>query len=92
MIAIATDDTVNNVITTVLTVTSFIGLDGTDILCVDVSTSEIQETIARVFSKLSPVQTVWCASGGTVGTQCHTHVQQWLGDWLCRHGKEKIPE
>jgi hypothetical protein len=53
MISLATDDIVNNVITTVLTVTSFAGLNGTDISCTDTSVvnGEVQETIAIAFGK-----------------------------------------
>jgi hypothetical protein len=53
--------TVNNVITTVLTVTSFAGLNGTDISCVDPTlvNGAVQETIAMVFGKLA----VWYGGG-----------------------------
>jgi hypothetical protein len=66
MISIATYDMVNNVITTVLTVTSFAGLNGTDILCIDgtVVNGEIQETIATVltFGELTCISYMFCGS------------------------------
>jgi hypothetical protein len=53
MITIATDDTVNNVIISVLTVTSFAGLNGADISCTDANVANVepQETTVSVFGE-----------------------------------------
>jgi hypothetical protein len=54
VITIAVDDNVTGVITTVLTVTSFAGLDGTNISCAEnamVTGDDIQETTAAVFGE-----------------------------------------
>jgi hypothetical protein len=54
MIAVTTDDNVTGFITTVLTVTSFAGLNGTSILCAEnamATGDDIQETTAVVFGK-----------------------------------------
>jgi hypothetical protein len=48
---ITIDDTVNDVITTVLTVTSFAGLNETNILCTDINGNTVQETTAAVFGE-----------------------------------------
>jgi hypothetical protein len=54
MIAVTTDDNVTGFITTVLTVTSFAGLNGTNILCAEnamATGDDIQETTAVVFGE-----------------------------------------
>jgi hypothetical protein len=53
VITIATDDMVNDVITSVLTVTSFAGFDGSVLSCTDafVIDGDVQEATATVFSK-----------------------------------------